>query len=90
MFYGCQSLTSLDLSNFYTPKVENMGGIFGKCLNLNIVDIKNFETNNLIVKSNLFNEVADTGTIYYNSKIFNETLLEFKTIKNWKKIDVAK
>ena len=30
MFFDC-ALTSLDLSNFYTKKVENMGGMFAGC-----------------------------------------------------------
>ena len=28
IFYGCSSLTSLNLSNFNTNKVEDMNGIF--------------------------------------------------------------
>ena len=34
MFNGCNSLTSLNLSNFDTSKVENMGGMFDRCDNL--------------------------------------------------------
>ena len=52
--------------------------------------MKNFESNKLNIKSNLFIEVPDEGTIYFNSKIFDENLLKYKSIKNWNKIDIAK
>ena len=38
MFYGCTSLTSLDLSNFDTSKVTNMGYMFQSCTNLTSLD----------------------------------------------------
>ena len=31
MFYGCESLTNLDLSNFNTQNVENMSHMFDGC-----------------------------------------------------------
>ena len=89
MFYGCKNLASLNVSNFHTNKVENMGGIFGKCLKLKTIDIRNFDDSNLIIQSNLLNEVSNEGDIYYNSKIFNASLLNYSTIKNWNKIDVS-
>ena len=89
MFYGCQSITSLDLTNFRTKQVANMGGMFGKCLKLETVDMRNFESFGIKINANLFNEVTDTGTIYYNKELFNKNLLEYKTINNWNKIDVS-
>ena len=90
MFYGCQSLISLNISNFKTPIVENIGGIFGKCNKLVTIDIRNFDTNKLVIHNNILNEALQGGTIYYNSKIFNESLLNYKSIKSWTKIDVSK
>ena len=89
MFYGCQSLTSLDLSSYKTPNVENLGGIFGKCSKLTSIDISNFEGTKLKVKNNLLNEAPEKGTIRYNSKIFDKSLLEYKSINGWTKIDVS-
>ena len=44
MFYGCYRLTTLDLSNFDTSKVTNMGRMFWACLNLTtikgVIDMK--------------------------------------------------
>ena len=43
MFTGCQSLKSLDLSNFDTSRVESMRSMFKDCTNLEILDISNFD-----------------------------------------------
>ena len=42
MFYDCNSLTNLNLSNFNTQNVTYMSGMFGGCNSLN--------KNNLITK----------------------------------------
>ena len=44
MFGACQSLTSLDLSNFNTNLVTNMSGMFGACSSLTSLNISNFNT----------------------------------------------
>ena len=44
MFYNCQSLQSIDLSNFITDMVNNMGKMFQGCASLKYVDISNFNT----------------------------------------------
>ena len=45
MFQHCENLTSLDVSNFDTSHVENMGGMFEGCTKLaNIKGIENFNT----------------------------------------------
>ena len=44
MFYGCSSLTSLDLSNFDTSKVTNINRMFGYCESLTSLDLSNLDT----------------------------------------------
>ena len=44
MFYGCQKLTSLDLSNFNTANVMEMGNMFYNCSTLTSLDLSNFNT----------------------------------------------
>lgn len=44
MFYGCNNLTSLDLSNFDTSNVTDMGGMFDWCEKLTSVDVSSFNT----------------------------------------------
>ena len=40
IFHWCSSLTSLDLSNFDTSKVTNMGGMFFGCRSLTNLDFR--------------------------------------------------
>ena len=47
MFYGCSSLTKIDLSNFNTNNVTNMGCMFYGCSSLTNIDLSNFNTNNV-------------------------------------------
>ena len=42
MFYDCNSLESLDFSNFNTEKVINMSYMFCKCTNLKSLNVSNF------------------------------------------------
>ena len=44
MFYGCSSLTSLDLSGFDTSKVTDMVGMFQDCTSLTSLDLSGFDT----------------------------------------------
>jgi surface protein len=54
MFYGCSSLTSLNLSTFDTRKVTNMQGMFCNSKGLKTVNISSFDTNNVTDMSNMF------------------------------------
>lgn len=44
MFGGCNSLESLDLSNFVTEKATKMCHIFEQCGKLKIIDLSNYST----------------------------------------------
>ena len=44
MFYGCQKLSSLDLSKFNTEKVTDMRDMFWGCSALTSLDLSNFNT----------------------------------------------
>ena len=46
MFYGCSSLTNIDLSNFNTENVTNMSNIFYGCTSLIKIIIKKILNNN--------------------------------------------
>ena len=47
MFYNCNSLSSLDLSNFNTQNVTYMGFMFYGCNSLSSIDLSNFNTQNV-------------------------------------------
>ena len=44
MFYNCSSLSNLDLSNFNTKTVKNMGYMFYGCNKLSSLNLSNFIT----------------------------------------------
>ena len=47
MFFGCSSLTSLNLSNFNTAKVQDMSYMFSSCSSLTSLDLSNFNNANV-------------------------------------------
>ena len=56
IFYNCNSLTSINLSNFDTSKVINMNSMFSLCFSLKSINLSNFITSN----------VNDMGYIFFN------------------------
>ncbi len=54
MFYGCNSLTNIDLSNFNTQNVTDMSYIFSECSCLTNIDLSNFNTQNVTDMSGMF------------------------------------
>ena len=48
MFLNCTSLVELDISNFDTSKVIDMGGIFNSCNSLGQIDLSNFDTSSVV------------------------------------------
>ena len=54
MFYGCSSLTSLDVSNFNTEKVTSMSEMFCFCSSLTSLDVSNFNTENVTSIGSMF------------------------------------
>ena len=70
MFYGCTSLTTLDLSTFRTANVYNMVSMFEGCSNLTSLDISNFETTGISYINNMFKDCSNLQTIYCNNPKF--------------------
>ena len=54
MFYGCKTLTSLDVTHFNTDKVTNMGFMFYGCSGLTSLDVSNFNTSNVMAFTAMF------------------------------------
>ena len=54
MFYGCQSLKSVDVSSWNTAKVEDMNKMFEECWDLETLDLSNFNTQNVTDMSYMF------------------------------------
>ena len=56
MFYYCNLLTNLNLSNFNTKNVTNMSYMFNECNSLKTLILLNFNTKSVIDMSNMFCE----------------------------------
>ena len=69
MFYGCENLTSLDVSSFNTSKVTNMSGMFSACWSLTSLDLSNFITSKVTDMSYMFSD--DNGLTSLDLSSFN-------------------
>ena len=68
MFFLCNSLTKLDVSNFDTQKVAGMDFMFAGCSNLTTLDISNFNTKKVTTMSGMFSGCSNLTTIYVSDK----------------------
>ena len=71
MFSDCNSLTSLDLSNFNTQNVTNMKNMFYGCNSLTSLDLSNFNTQNETNMENMFygcNSLASLNLSNFNTQ----------------------
>ena len=75
MFYDCNSLISLDLSNFNTQNVTNMRRMFCECNSLISLDLSNFNTQNVTNMYNIFydcNSIKKENIITENDGVLKE------------------
>jgi len=101
LFDSCNTIISIDLSNFETSKINNFESMFNKCCKLKeIKGIENFKTNNAINMSKMFQGCKeleslnlsnfDTSKVNKMNCIFNDCnkLKEIKGIENFKTTNV--
>ena len=71
MFYGCSSLTSLDLSHFNTSNVTSMYEMFIGCSSLTSLDLSLFNTSNVTDMREMFQYCSSLTTLdlsHFNTK----------------------
>ena len=66
MFWGCSSLTNLDLSSFNTANVTSMARMFSDCGKLTSLDLSNFNTDKVTDMSNMFSGCTNLSSIELN------------------------
>ena len=101
LFDSCNTIISIDLSNFETSKINNFESMFNKCCKLKeIKGIENFNTNNAINMSKMFQGCKeleslnlsnlDTSKVNKMNCMFNDCnkLKEIKGIENFKTTNV--
>ena len=54
MFYGCQYITKLNLSNFNTSNVTDFGGMFRQCFGLEELVLSGWDLSNVTTIGNMF------------------------------------
>ena len=69
MFWGCESLTSLNLNGFNTSNVTTMRAMFYRCSSLTSLDVGGFRTDNVTNMSNMFDSCS--GLISLDLSRFN-------------------
>ena len=63
MFFGCRSLTCLDLSGFNTEKVTKMQSMFRDCQSLTVLDISSFNTSSVEQMNSMFRSCQSLTTL---------------------------
>jgi len=63
MFYGCESLTSLDVSEFKTSNVTNMSFMFYGCESLTSLDVSGFNTSKVTDMSGMFDGCSGLASL---------------------------
>ncbi len=72
MFFYCQNLSSLDLTNFNTGNVTNMFNMFSNCQNLSSLDLTSFNTANVTFMDYMFDGCSTLTTIYASEKFVTD------------------
>ena len=95
MFYKCNKLTSVDVSNFDTSKVTNMSHMFRGCVNLTQLDVSSWDTSNVINIGYIFYDCNklisldlsnwDTSNVIYMNYMFHYcfNLTTIGNVSNW-------
>ncbi len=63
MFYGCSSLTNLDLSKWNTSKVGDMSSMFYGCSSLTELDLSSFDTSQVTTMNRMFNNCSSLTSV---------------------------
>lgn len=77
MFWGCSSLTSIDVNHFDTSNVTNISDMFNGCSSLTSVDISNFNTSQVTSMNSMFNNCSGLTNLDISS--FNIRKVSAKT-----------
>ena len=92
MFYGCQNLTSLDLSNFKTENVKDMSLMFYECKNLTSLDLSNFKTENVQYMSEMFSGCSSLTSLNlsnFNTENVQNMSEMFRGCQNLTSLDLS-
>ena len=92
MFYGCSSLTNLNLTNFDTSLVQNMGGMFYGCSSLTFLNLSNFDTSQVTTMNSIFYGCSSLNSIdlsSFNTSKANDIRGMFYNCSSLKSLDIS-
>ena len=92
MFYKCDSLINLDLSNFNTQKVNNMRGMFWGCNSLTKIVLSNFNTQHVTDMCCMFfdcNRLISLDLSNFNTQNVTNMLYMFRECKSLKNLNLS-
>jgi uncharacterized repeat protein (TIGR02543 family) len=92
MFYNCDALTSIDLSNWNTDSLITCADMFNNCINLESIDLENWTTPKLQLCHGMFvacNKLTNLNISNFNTS--NVTLMGamFKNCESLTSLDVS-
>ena len=67
LFYKCENLTKIDLSNFNTEEVTKMNAMFSECVSLTSINLTNLCTANVIDMNHMFYKCVSLTNIDVSS-----------------------
>ena len=92
MFYGCKTLTQLDLSGWNTSNVKNMSSMFYNCSSLQTLDLSCWNTSKLKYMSSMFfecNSLTQLDVSGWNTSNVTSMWGMFSKCKSLTQLDVS-
>ena len=92
MFYGCSSLTNLDISSFNTSNVTNMNLMFYGCSSLTSLDVSSLNTSNVTDMGGMFWECSALTSLdvsHFNTSNVTNTELMFCDCSSLTSLDLS-
>ena len=92
MFCDCNSLTSLDVSNFNTDNVTRMDYMFYGCKSLTSLDVSNFNTSKVTTMESMFyscNNLTTLDVSNFNTNNVDNMRFTFSNCNNLTSLDVS-
>ena len=93
LFYGCSSLSSLDLSNFDTSQVRDMNSMFYGCSSLSSLDLSYFNTSQVVSMNSMFSGCSSLSSLdlsYFNTSLLVHANNMFFQCSSLNSLDISK
>lgn len=92
LFYSCDELTELDLSEFDTDKVTDMSCMFSDCRKIKKLDLRNFNTSRVTNMFSMFSMCASLEEIdlsSFDTSIVQNMQQMFSECRSIKRLDIG-